>query len=84
VSEAGIRDYLRDALLGAGQTHAVEACEREDIDMILLSQHLFGHSMQDILTLGTLVKYAGANGKRVVVVVQEIKADEEPPEPEEL
>ncbi len=79
MSETAVRDHLRDALLAAGQTHAVHACERKDIDMILLSQHLFGHSMKDILTLGTLIKYAGANGKRVVIVVQEIKA-----EPDEL
>lgn len=83
MSEAAIRDHLRDALLGAGQTIAVEACEREDIDMILLSQHLFGHSMQDILTLGALVKYAGANGKRVVIVVQELGGKEASEEPEE-
>ena len=63
MSEAGIRDHLREALLAAGQTHAIDACEREDIDMILFSQTAFGNSMKDILTLGTLVKYAGANGK---------------------
>ena len=62
---------------------AVEACEREDIDVILVSQHSFGYSMQDILTLGTLGKYAGANGKKIVVIVERLGQDEETEESEE-
>ena len=79
MNDAGVRDHLRDALLGAGQSVAVDACEREDIDMILIYQHSFSHSMQDILTLGTLIKYAGANGKKIVVA---LKPDSEETEDE--
>jgi hypothetical protein len=83
VNDDGVREHLRDALLGAGQTAAVAACERKDANVILVSQHAFGHSMQDILTLGTLAKYAGANGKKFLVIVEKLNPDEETGESEE-
>lgn len=76
MTEDGVKEHLREALVGANQTTAVDACERDDIDVIVLSQQSFGHSMTDILILGTLVKYAGVNGKKVMVLVKNGQSEE--------
>jgi hypothetical protein len=76
VGENEIREHLREALLTAGQTKAVEACEA-DVDTLLFSQSIFDNSMQGILTLGTLVKYATSLGKRIVIVPHDIKTTDE-------
>ena len=76
MGENEIRKHLRDALLAAGQTKAVEACEA-DVETLMFSQAIFDHSMQGILTLGTLVKYATSLGKKIVIVPYEIKGTAE-------
>lgn len=76
--ELEIKQHLREALLAAKQSVAVEACESDAYDMLVFSQDAFGYSMQDLLTLGTLVKYAGIHGKKVVIPLHDLK-----PEPEE-